>query len=89
MYTFQVPFKYENIDYTTNVIKIPMVNGLPVQFHAVDIKPDLKGAPDVYIFADSPKGFCWGSYPGCTELGGAIMKGITEFCKRNQIEMHS
>ncbi len=87
MINFNIKFFYKEIEYTSDVLKIESVNELTVQWHAYDIKPIIDKVPDMYIFVyDSiNKQFTFSLFNDSTDLPGAILKSVRQYCNENEI----
>ncbi len=55
MTNFKIEFSFNELDYTADVAKIPLVNGLPVQFHVHNIKPEIANVSNPYFFIHEPQ----------------------------------
>lgn len=80
--TFNVKFNYFEIEYSADVLKIPLVNDLPVQWHVFNISPSIPNVLNPYMFIYEPqkKIFSFGLFNNSSELGNTIFNSIKAHC---------
>ena len=82
MTTFDINFNFIDSEYTASIVKIPLVNNLPVQWHAFNISPSIPNAPNPYMFIHVPEKeiFSYELFDHSSELGNVILNAIKKHC---------
>jgi len=91
MTNFHIEFDFKGIKHSAGVSKIPLVNNLPVQWHAFNISPSISNAPNPYIFVHEPRGkqISCELFNHSTELPNSILNAIKEHCVAHNISLIS
>lgn len=82
MITFKIKFDYIDSEYYADVLKIPLANGFPVQWHAFKITPIISDAPETYIFIHDPEKqiFTFELFNHSNKLPNTILNSIKKHC---------
>ena len=89
MTTFTINFTFLDSEYSANVLKIPFVNNLPVQWHTFEISPTIPNAPNPYMFIHDPQRqiFSYELFNHSSELGNVILNAIKKHCVESGISI--
>ena len=82
MIIFKINFNYQESEYSADIQKIPLVNNLPVQWHAFNITPSILNAPNPYMFIHDPHRniITCELFNNSTDLPNAILNSIKKHC---------
>ena len=89
MTTFNINFIFTDYEYSASVLKIPLVNNFPVQWHVFNISPAIPNAPNPYMFIHDPQKqiFTYELFNHSSELGNVILNAIKKHCIESGISI--
>jgi hypothetical protein len=89
MINFEIKFISNEIEYTADVWKAPLVNNLPVQYHISNIQPVIKGVPEPFMFIHNPTNGIYECpiFEGNHELSNSMFNAIKKYCLENLIQL--
>lgn len=87
MVNFKIKFISNEIEYTAEVWKVPLVNNLPVQYHVSNIQPVIRGVPEPFMFIHNPAKqiYEFPIFDGNLELSKSMLNAINKYCLENNM----
>jgi hypothetical protein len=86
---FSVDFERDGMHYKADILKIPFANNIPVQYHVVEITPEIKGVtlPIYFIHEPAEAKFEYPFFPKAPDLCHNLMNTIKKYCIENNVSL--
>jgi hypothetical protein len=87
MTSFKIRFDNSGVGHTASVHKVEAYRNIPLQYIIVDVLPEIKNAPPVFVYCPGEENFSTSECNKPEEVPYGMVKAIKDYCIENGIPL--